>query len=41
MMYKTKAAVWFDIRTEHSTQIEHHVEFFSFKPGGTKETTTL
>ena len=27
-MYKTKVAVCSDIRTKHSTQNEHHVEFF-------------
>ena len=28
MMYKAKVAVCSDIRTKHSTQSEHHVEFF-------------
>ena len=28
MMYKAKVAVCSDIRTKHSTQNEHHVEFF-------------
>ena len=27
MLYKAKAAVCSDIRTKHSTQSEHHVEF--------------
>ena len=27
-MYKAKVAVCSDIRTKHSTQSEHHVEFF-------------
>ena len=36
MMYKAKVAVCSDIRTKHSTQSEHHVEFFNFKPGGTE-----
>ena len=35
MMYKAKVAVCSDIRTKHSTQSEHRVEFFKFKPGGT------
>jgi hypothetical protein len=35
MMYKTKVAVSSEIRTKHSTQSEHHVEFFNVKPGGT------
>ena len=28
MMHKAKAAVCSGIRTKHSTQSEHHVEFF-------------
>ena len=32
MMYKTKVAVFSEIRTKHSTQSEHHVEFFNVKP---------
>ena len=28
MMYKAKVAVCSDTRTKHSTQSEHHVEFF-------------
>ena len=35
MLYKAKAAVCSDIRTKHSKQSEHHVEFFGIKPGGT------
>jgi uncharacterized protein YoaH (UPF0181 family) len=35
MTYKAKAAVCSEIRTKHSTQNEHHVEFLDFKPGGT------
>jgi len=35
MMYKAKVAVFSEIRTKHSMQSEHHVEFFNFKPGGT------
>jgi hypothetical protein len=34
MTYKTKAAVCPEIRTKHSTQNEHHVEFLNIKPGG-------
>jgi hypothetical protein len=34
MIYKTKAVVSSEIRTKHSTQSEHHVEFFNVKPGG-------
>ena len=29
MMYKAKVAVCSDIRTKHSTQREHHVEFLN------------
>jgi hypothetical protein len=32
-MYKSKIALCSEIRTKHSTQSEHHVEFLSFKPG--------
>ena len=35
MMYKAKVAVCSDIHTKHSTQSEHHVEFFNVKPRGT------
>jgi len=35
MMYKTKVAVCSEIRTKHSKQSEHRVEFFNAKPGGT------
>jgi hypothetical protein len=35
MMYKAKTAVCSEIRTKHSNQREHHVEFFNIKPGGT------
>jgi hypothetical protein len=35
MMYKTEVAVGSEIRTKHSTQSEHHVEFLDAKPGGT------
>ena len=34
MLYKAKVAVCFDIRTKHSTQSEHHVEFLNVKPVG-------
>ena len=33
MMYKEKVAVCSEIRIKHSTQSEHHVEFFNVKPG--------
>jgi len=35
MMYTAKAAVCSEIRTKHSTQSEHRVEFLNVKPGGT------
>jgi len=35
MTYSAKVAVCSEIRTKHSTQSEHHVEFFNVKPGGT------
>jgi len=35
MTYKAKVPVWSEIRTKHSTQSEHHVEFLNGKPGGT------
>jgi len=35
MTYKANVAVCFEIRKKHSTQSEHHVEFFNVKPGGT------
>ena len=35
MMYKVKVVVYAEIRIKHSTQGEHHVEFFNTKPGGT------
>ena len=31
-MYKAKVTVCSDIRTKHSTQSEHHVEFLNVKP---------
>jgi hypothetical protein len=34
-MYKTKVAVCSDIRTKHSMQSEHHLEFVNVKHGGT------
>jgi hypothetical protein len=34
-MYKAKVAVYSEIRTKHSAQNEHHVEFLNVKPGGT------
>ena len=35
MIYKAKVAVCSEIRTKHSTQREHHVEFLNVKSGGT------
>jgi hypothetical protein len=35
IMYKAKVAVCSEIRTKHSTQSEHNVEFLNVKPGGT------
>jgi hypothetical protein len=40
MTYKAKVAVCSEIRTKHSTQSEHHVEFLNVKPGGTVRTET-
>jgi hypothetical protein len=34
MLYKAKAAVCSEIRTKHSTQSGHRVEFSNIKPGG-------
>ena len=34
-MYEAKVAVYSEIRTTHSTQSEHHVEFLNVKLGGT------
>jgi len=35
MTYKAKVTLCSEIRTKHSTQSEHHVEFCDVKPGGT------
>jgi hypothetical protein len=35
MMYAEKVAACSEIRTKHSMQSGHHVEFFNVKPGGT------
>jgi hypothetical protein len=35
-MYKAKVAVCSEIRTKHSTQSEHQVEFLNVKPLGFK-----
>jgi len=35
MTYKAEAAVSSDIRTKHTKQSEHHVEFLDVNPGGT------
>ena len=32
MTYKAKVAVYSEIRTKRSTQIEHHVEFLNVTP---------
>jgi hypothetical protein len=34
MMFKAKVSVCSEIRTKHSTQSEHHVEFLNIKPVG-------
>jgi hypothetical protein len=34
MMYKAKVAACSQIRTKHSTQSEHHVEFVIIEPRG-------
>jgi hypothetical protein len=34
-MYKAKVAVSSEVRTKHSKQCEHHVEFLNVKRGGT------
>jgi hypothetical protein len=34
MTYTAKASGCSEIRTKHSTQSEHHVEFVNVKPGG-------
>jgi hypothetical protein len=41
MMYKVKVAVRSQIRTKHSTQIEHHVEFELLNLVVSKETARL
>ena len=35
MAYKAKVDICSEIRTKHSKQSEHHVEFLNGKPGGT------
>jgi hypothetical protein len=35
MTYTAKGAVCSEIRTKHSTQSEHHVEFLNIKPDAT------
>jgi hypothetical protein len=35
MLHIAKVAVCSQIRTKHSTQSEHHVEFLDIKSGGT------
>jgi hypothetical protein len=41
MTYKAKAAVCSEIRTKHSTQSEHHVEFVMLNLVVSKETARL
>jgi hypothetical protein len=41
MLYKAKAALFSEIRTKHSKQSEHHVEFLNVKPVVRKETARL
>ena len=36
MLYKAKVVVRSDIRTKHSTQSGHNVEFLNVKLGGTE-----
>jgi len=36
MKYKAKVALCSEIRTKHSKQSEHHVEFLNVKPGDTQ-----
>jgi len=36
MICRAKVAVFSDIRTKHTTQSEHHVEFLNLKPGVTE-----
>jgi len=36
MMYKANVAVCNEIRTKHSKQGDHHVEFLNVKRGGLK-----
>jgi hypothetical protein len=35
MMYKAKVTICYEIRTKHSTEREHCIEFMNVKPGGT------
>jgi len=35
MTYKANVAVYYEIRTKHSTQSEQQVEISNVKPGGT------
>jgi hypothetical protein len=41
MTYKAEIAVWSEIRTKHSTQSEHHVEFWLLNLVVRKEITRL
>jgi len=40
-MYKAKVALYAEIRTKHSTQSEHHVEFWMLNLVVSKETASL
>jgi len=35
MVFTAKVSVCSEIRTEHMSQCQHHVEFLNVKPGGT------
>jgi len=35
MLYKAKVTVYSEIRTKHSMQGKHHVEFLNVETGGT------
>ena len=41
MMYKPKVSFCSEIRTEHTTQSEDHVEFLNVKPFVRKQTARL
>jgi len=41
MLQVAQVAVCSEIRTKHSTQGEHHVEFLNITPGGTRSNHSL